>query len=171
MLNITIDAPRAFTPEQLIIVRTAFEKLSQITTMYKDAGLNGRMQDYVSISRDDLDLTDVIDDNGIPKIVNPSCTDEEFIRAIRLALHTIVTFEVTTETGTRFAASQLMPCIINTDRTVAWPEEPDFIIRLTEDDKITFELFNQLADIAAEGINPDCTKITMIVGGTTVWSM
>ena len=61
MLNITIDAPRAFTELELVILRASFEKMSQLATMYEEAEIREPMENHVTINKDDIDIADVVD--------------------------------------------------------------------------------------------------------------
>lgn len=170
MIQITIDAPRVFSPLELSILTAGFEKLSQLATMYEDAGITAPMEEHVLITKDDINIDDVIDVNGKPVIYKPEFTAGDFLKAMHLALHTTVTISVDTKFGKKVMTTSLMPCILSYGGEVAWHEEPEFIIRLDEADRLQFEFFDSLRDF----INLDTNGVvntTMITGGTTVWSM
>ncbi len=170
MLNITIDAPRAFTELELVILRASFEKMSQLATMYEEAEIREPMENHVTINKDDIDIADVVDVDGKPELYNPEFTAHDFLEALRLALHTMVDFTVDTKFGKKTVTRSLFPCILSYSGYVAWMHEPDFIIRLDEQNRIQFECFDALSEL----INLDTdgvAKTTMIAGGTEVWSM
>lgn len=170
MIQITIDAPRAFSTLELHILATSFEKLSQLATMYEDAGITEPMEKHVLINKDDINVEDVVDVNGRPVAYTPEFTASDFLQAMQLALHTIVTISVDTKFGKKVITTSLMPCVLSYSGYVAWPEEPEFIFRLDEFNRLQFEFFDSLRDF----INLDTdgvTNTTMITGGTTVWSM
>ncbi len=170
MLTIKIDAPRAFTELELQILAASFEKMSQLATMYEDSGIKEPMHKHVSIKKEDIDISDVIDDNGTPKIWAPEITASDFMNALHLALHTMVSFTVDTKFGKKTTTSSLFPCILSYSGYVAWNFEPDFIIRLDEQNRIQFECFGELAELISLGVDDDVTT-TMIVEDNEVWSM
>lgn len=170
MIQITIDAPRVFSTLELSILAAGFEKLSQLATMYEDAGITEPMEEYVLITKEDINVDEVIDVNGKPVIYKPEFSAGDFFKAMSLALHTTVTISVNTKFGKKTVTTPLMPCSISCGAEVAWREEPEFIIRLDEADRLQFEFFDSLRDF----INLDTDGVvntTMITGGTTVWSM
>ncbi len=170
MIQITIDAPRVFSTLELHILAAGFEKLSQLATMYEDANITEPMEKHVRINKDDINVDDVIDMNGRPVAYKPEFTASDFLQAMQLALHTIVTISVDTKFGKKVTTTSLMPCVLSYSGYVAWPEEPEFIFRLDEFDRMQFDFFDSLRDF----INLDTdgvTNTTMITGGTTVWSM
>ena len=170
MLEIKIDAPRAFTELELGILAASFEKMSQLTTMYMDAEIREPMHKYVTIQKDDIDITDVVDRNGQPVVYTPEFGAKEFLNALQLALHTIVTFTVDTKFGKQTTTRSLFPCILSYSGYVAWRTEPDFIIRVDENNRIQFECFDELAELISLGVDDNVTT-TMIAEGKEVWSM
>ena len=171
MLNITIDAPRAFTNLELQILAASFEKMSQLATMYADANLTKPMDECVTIKKDDIDLTDVVDKDGVPVMYTPEFGAHDFLQALHLALHTMVSFSIDTKFGKKTVTSSLFPCILSYSGYVAWRKEPEFIIRLDENDRIHFEFFDELLELIQQDVDYDATKTTMIIGGNEVWSM
>lgn len=152
MTKITVQIPHNFTLNQLLIIQATFEKLSQLTTLYKDAKLSQPMKDCVSVQKDDINWVDVF---GFNNTQEHSFSVSDFIVAIQQALHTIVTFEFSTSSGVKTISKQLMPCIINEDYSVTWDVEPDFIFNVDEDCNLSFKLFGELADLAIQGTNPN----------------
>ena len=170
MIQITIDAPRAFSTLELHILAAGFEKLSQLATMYEDAGITESMEKYVVVNKCDIDIADVIDVDGKPTQWNPEFSVQDFLNTMHLALHTTVVISVDTKFGKKVTTTSLMPGILSYSGYVAWQEEPEFIVRLDEQDRLVFEFFDSLREL----INLDTDSVvttTMIAGGATVWSM
>jgi hypothetical protein len=82
----------------------------------------------------------------------------------------MVSFTVDTKFGKKTTTSSLFPCILSYSGYVAWNFEPDFIIRLDEQNRIQFECFGELAELISLGVDDDVTT-TMIVEDNEVWSM
>lgn len=168
MINITIRAPRVFTPMEANIMAVAFEKMSQLATMYEEDGVDKPMMDCVRIKRNDIQIISLNED----RLMECECdiSDEEFLNAIRMALHTKVEFSINTKEGTASITRPLFPCVITDNSYVAWLSEPDFTLHLDENDRIFFHYFDGLkrfVDMDVDGVE----TITMIAGGEEVWSM
>lgn len=167
MINITINAPRPFGETELHIIAAAFEKLSQLATLYEDAGMTTPMEQHVAIAHNDINMYDLVE-----RTINPLSVDLQqcFLSALNLALHTNVEFTIDTKTGQQTLTSPLLPYVINHRNEVAWCSEPDFIIRLTRQGLIEFQFFNELLDFINADVDGNI-KTTMMAGGCEIWSM
>lgn len=167
MINITIRAPRVFTPMEANIMAVAFEKMSQLATMYEENEVDKSMVECVRIKRSDIQLISLDEE----RLLECECdiSDEEFLNVIRMALHTKVEFSINTKRGNASVIRPLFPGVI-IDSHVAWLTEPDFTLHLNENDCFFFHYFDglrQFIDMDVDGIE----TITMIAGGEKVWSM
>lgn len=170
MLNITIKAPREFTNTELHILAASFEKMSQLATMYEEAGITEPMEQYVTVRHSDVNVYDIIDRNGCMQMPTSAIDIQCFYDTLCLAVHTIVEFTVDTKSGKKSISSPLFPCIMTSSNEVAWSYEPDFIIRLNKNCQVEFELFNELRELADLDVDGN-VKTTMMVGGAEIWSM
>lgn len=171
MLNITINAPRAFTDVEINIVAAASEKLSQFATMFHDAEIQEPMEKYVNVKHDDFLLVEVEPEGLCPVPVATDVTQSEFICAMQLALHTTVTFAINTPNGSKQVTRQLCPGLLDDAGTFAWSSEPDFIFELNDENQLEFTVFDALKEFVTEDIHCDEVVTTMIAGGKTVWSV
>lgn len=170
MLNITIQAPREFTDMEMHILAAAFEKMSQLATMYEEDGIAEPMEKYVTICHSDVNVYDIIDRNDCMQMPTSAINAQQFYDTLQLAVHTMVEFTVDTKSGKKSITSPLFPCILNPFNEVAWNYEPDFIIRLNKKGQVGFELFNELRELANLDVDGNA-KTTMMVGGAEIWSM
>ena len=170
MLNITIKAPRAFTDMEMHILAASFEKMSQLATMYEEAGITEPMERHVAIQNSDVNVYDIIEKNGCIQMPTSAIDEQCFYDALDLAVHTMVEFTVDSKSGKKSTFTPLFPYILNARNEVAWRDEPNFIIRLNKQGLLEFEFFNELRDF----INMDVDgtiKTTMMAGGFEIWSM
>lgn len=142
MLSINMEKKNELTFEQLCIVRSAFEKLSQLTTLYYESDSMQPMSDSVVITCSDLQDIEVYDEDGVLHPINVACDEETFVSAITQAMNTIVTFETIDESETQTITSPLLPCILNPDHSVTWNKEPHFIVQITTSGMILFEMLD-----------------------------
>jgi hypothetical protein len=165
-----MNAPRKFTDLDLHILVAAFEKMSQLATMYEDAGISTPMEQYVSINHSDVNVYDIIERNGCAQLSTSAIDKQRFDDALELAVHTMVEFTVDTKSGKKSTSTPLFPYITNAKNEVAWQNEPNFIIRLNKQGRLEFEFFNELRDFINMDVDGNI-KTTMMVGGSEIWYM